>query len=188
MGVAAFDGMTYSEMCRLDRLSDSFDLLDSAKGADEGGEGSDEDDFDELEELEGRKKKRKVNKVVKKKGSKAVLEKRFKLNPLSGALMDDMSRGGGGFGAGGVGASVFFVLGVAPQSKKPRKFVCPVSNEEGIYRDPSSGIRYNSLASLETIRENQPGWIKNLTGGGVEFFEAIGSCRKTVSERVGKCG
>ena len=181
-GAESFDGMDYATMCRVDRLVGSFDLLADLAGGGAEGE-DDDDDFDELTEVEKKRKKRAAPMKRKNAVKKVVLEKRFKPCPLSVALSDDSSRLTSS--SGGPPSSVYHALSLPPRSSRPPRHVCPVTNLPALYKDPSSKIRYSSLAALTTVRESWPSWVKNLGGGGVEYYEAVGGVRERVGRKVG---
>jgi hypothetical protein len=182
-----FDGMPYAAMCRIDRLANSFDLLQDVAN---GGEDDGEDDYDELDELGGggaknAKKKRKRAAAPAPKGGAKDANKAFKVTPLSTCLMDDSTRS---MPSGGPPPSLFYTLSLAPKSSKPMQHLCPVTNLPTKYKDPASQIRYATVEALDVIRENYPSWVKNLQQGGIEYYEAVGSLRKVVRERVARGG
>jgi hypothetical protein len=172
------DGREYARLCRIDRLSHALDLTAAADPSDAG----DEDEYDEFEESFGGSKKRKAPARKPRKNAPARTDRRLKPTPLSAALSDDLAAIGDR--ALPPPPAVYFELASAPPSDLPARPRCPVTNAPALYTDPSSKIRYSSLAALGTIRENQPPWVKNLQQGGLEFADALAQVRRGVEERL----
>ena len=93
--------MSYADLCRVDRLEESVDLVLENEGMgedDNGGADDDDDEFDEYEEEfgnnKGKKPKKKAKAGPRRKGgsatnAKAAIPKRFKPTTLSFSILSD---------------------------------------------------------------------------------------------------
>mmetsp|Transcript_26906 Transcript_26906/g.50990 ORF Transcript_26906/g.50990 Transcript_26906/m.50990 type:complete len:239 (+) Transcript_26906:103-819(+) len=170
---SGWNGMSYVDMCRMDRLEESYDLVIGGGGDDDGDD--DDDEFDEYDEEFGeKKKKRKKGPKGKKNAQHQGAGKKLKTQSLSQLLMEDLAKGGINSNAS------FYAFSAAPPATKPRKHYCHVTGQPTVYKDPQSGIRYSSLEALETIREKAPPWVTNLAQGGCDYFQAL----KEIKEKV----
>jgi len=57
----------------------------------------------------------------------------------------------------------------------PRRKFCPVTGQEGLYREPKTGIPYANIKALEQIRERPPPWMS--LSGTAAYHEAVKSIR-----------
>jgi len=175
-GELGYNGMSYTAMCHIDRLEESYDIVLSGLGD---VEDDDDDEFDELDDGKKKKKRRR-----KKKNRGAVAVKKDKIHSLSQTLAQNIEEGGLASLAAG------YVMSAAPppsevKPTRPQVHYCPVTGYRAKYTDPQTGIRYSNQGALENLREKAPPWITNLGGGGCEYFDALVGARNRLDELRG---
>ncbi|GMI29977.1 hypothetical protein TrCOL_g6448 [Triparma columacea] len=175
-GELGYNGMSYTAMCRVDRLEESYDIVLSGLGD---VEDDDDDEFDELDD--GKKKKKKKKKFAK---NSTPNVKRDKIHSLSQTLAQNLEEGGLGSLAAG------YVMSAAPppsevKPTRPQVHYCSVTGHRAKYTDPQTGIRYSNQGALESLREKAPPWISNLGGGGCEYYDALVGARNRLEELRG---
>ena len=145
--------------------------VDALEGVDPTAQGvEDDEEYDELDEMESRKRKRRGASASKSKKA-GVLPKRFRPRSLASIITEDLNQEGG--------ASAAFLAAEAriPKAQQlPRRQFCPVTGQEGLYKEPKSGIPYANFKALEQIRERPPPWMT--LGGSAAFYEAAKSIRE----------
>jgi len=165
-GDEGWNNMSYTAMCRLDRLEESADgPVDDAEDDDE------EYGEDDVEDSRERKKKATAKKWAKNKARKNARGKTqnplLKVQSLSHTLSTDLQKNGLDSQA------YLYIKSAAPPPKGPPPHTCPVTGYPSRYTDPQTGVRYYDADALDKIRDKVPEWIRNREGGGCEYFGAL---------------
>jgi len=143
----------------------------------------------EKEMAKEKSKKKKVSAATKKKGrgGKKTNKKKSssfqtssnssweKVTSLSVALLDDRNSE--------TVARYVRAEAVAKKPLLPPRHFCPVTGLPGIYTDTKSSIRFSGLGALEQLREREPPWLTNASGGGDAcYYEAMKSLHRSLGK------